>query len=187
MYGSRDSSQLLRLRVLKAVFCFLVLLPVLAVTPAFGQEPVITLAKISYDRWPATTTAVKRNVSAATPLVYMPAPRLQYRMDGLMSEQPDTSVYLSVLLFDQKNIPIRATGPGSFTKHRAPAGGWAAGCTSRPATDSFVSLNPASDKMAWNWSSRVAPTSGPASVFDKSTMVLPVNPAVPGLPGHPGV
>jgi hypothetical protein len=103
VYGSRDSSRLLRLRVLKAVFCFLVLLPVLAVTPVFGQESVITLAKISFDQSPAKTAAAKRKVSAATPLVYMPAPRLQYRTNGLMAEQPDTSLFLSVLLSDSKD------------------------------------------------------------------------------------
>ena len=84
MQRTEDSNLLLLLSGSEYVLRFLVLLLALTVTSVFGQEPVLTLAMVSYNQSPARTPAAVRNNSVTNLLCYdASATRLQYRVAAL--------------------------------------------------------------------------------------------------------
>lgn len=103
MQRIKASNRLLQLSGSKRFLCLLAILPVLAATPVFGQISVISLAMVSYDQSPARTTAAARNDSAASPLAYTSAPRLQYLMTDLSLSRTNPSVLLSDFSFEKQD------------------------------------------------------------------------------------
>ena len=103
MHSTKASHLLLLLSGSKSLRRFLVLLLALAATSVFGQESVLTLAMVSYDQSPARTPTVSRTDSAANPLGYTSAPRLQYRMAGLKPDHQNATGFSSDFLLEKQN------------------------------------------------------------------------------------
>jgi hypothetical protein len=89
---TEDSNLLLLLSGSENVLRFLVLLLALAATSVFGQEPVVTLAMVSYNQSPARTPIVARNDDSATSAFrYASATRLQYRVAVLKPDNQNAT------------------------------------------------------------------------------------------------
>ena len=103
MQRTEDSNLLLLLSGSEYVLRFLVLLLALAVTSMFGQEPVVTLAMVSYDQSPARTPAVARHDSATSSFPYASAPRLQYRVAVLKPDNQNATGFSYVSRLEKQN------------------------------------------------------------------------------------
>jgi hypothetical protein len=79
----KDSSPLLLLSGSGKILRFLAVVLALTATAALGQESVMTLAMVSYDKSPARISAATGYHATASPLSSVSAPCLQYQTAGL--------------------------------------------------------------------------------------------------------